>query len=93
MNYGKETLVIHPSVSYLQVTVCNIPVLPVIVECVSCTVLSSPHRISYTTPTVLSGQCDQCDDQAQVMTLMSSPRHMSIHWCLQNVYSGNNIKS
>ncbi|XP_030255555.1 polycystin-1 [Sparus aurata] len=47
------------------VTVCNIPVLPVIVECVSCTVLSSPHRISYTTPTVLSGQCDQCDDQAQ----------------------------
>ena len=43
--------------------------LPVNVECVSCSVLSSPHRISYTTPIILSGQCGQCDDQAQVTIL------------------------
>ncbi|XP_038592316.1 polycystin-1 [Micropterus salmoides] len=46
------------------VTVCEAPVLPVIVECVSSSVLSSPHYISYT-PIILSGQCGQCDDQAQ----------------------------
>ncbi|XP_067432834.1 polycystin-1 [Thunnus thynnus] len=47
------------------VSVCAAPVLPVNVECVSCSVLSSPHRISHTTPIILSGQCGQCDDQAQ----------------------------
>ncbi|XP_037611724.1 polycystin-1 [Sebastes umbrosus] len=47
------------------VTVCEAPVLPVIVECVSCSVLSSPHHVSYTSPIILSGQCGQCDDQAQ----------------------------
>ncbi|XP_034415177.1 polycystin-1 [Cyclopterus lumpus] len=47
------------------VTVCKAPVLPVIVECVSCSVLSSPHHISYNSPIILSGQCGQCDDQAQ----------------------------
>lgn len=48
---------------------CAAPVLPVNVECVSCSVLSSPHRISHTTPIILSGQCGQCDDQAQVTIL------------------------
>ncbi|XP_070708244.1 polycystin-1 [Pempheris klunzingeri] len=48
-----------------EVTVCEVPVLPVIVECVSCIVSSSAHRTSYTSPVILSGQCGQCDDQAQ----------------------------
>ncbi|XP_027144915.1 polycystin-1 [Larimichthys crocea] len=48
-----------------QVTVCEAPVLPVAVECVSCSILSSPHHISYTNRIVLSGQCEQCDDQTQ----------------------------
>ncbi|XP_029311858.1 polycystin-1 [Cottoperca gobio] len=47
------------------VTVSEGPVLPVIVDCVSCSVLSSSHHISYTTPVILSGQCGQCDDQTQ----------------------------
>ncbi|XP_032358090.1 polycystin-1 [Etheostoma spectabile] len=47
------------------VTVCDAPVLPVIVECVSCSVLSSAHHVSYNAPIILSGQCGQCDDQAQ----------------------------
>ncbi|XP_054455423.1 polycystin-1 [Anoplopoma fimbria] len=49
----------------IVVTVCEAPVLPVFVECVSCSVLSSPHHIGYNSPIILSGQCGQCDDQAQ----------------------------
>ncbi|XP_051273916.1 polycystin-1 isoform X2 [Dicentrarchus labrax] len=64
------TLTIHKAgrrpVSVNQtVTVCEAPVLPVIVECVSCSVLSSSYHISYTTRIIFSGQCGQCDDQAQ----------------------------
>ncbi|KAI3365437.1 hypothetical protein L3Q82_010525, partial [Scortum barcoo] len=47
------------------VTVCEDPILPVVVECVSCSFLSSPYHTSYTTSIILSGQCGQCDDQAQ----------------------------
>ncbi|KAM8836900.1 polycystin-1 isoform 2-T2 [Spinachia spinachia] len=47
------------------VTVCEAPVLPVIVECVSCLVLSSHHYINYNSPIILSGQCEQCDDLTQ----------------------------
>lgn len=47
--------------------VCEAPVLPVTVECVSCSVLSAPHQVvSYTTPIILSGQCGQCDSLARV---------------------------
>ncbi|KAK1881874.1 Polycystin-1 [Dissostichus eleginoides] len=64
------TLTVHKTgrspVSFNQtVTMSEAPVFPVIVDCVSCSLLSSPHQISYTTPTVLSGQCGQCDDRAQ----------------------------
>jgi len=58
----------------LKVTVCDAPVLPVVVECVSCSVLSSPHHISYSSPVILSGQCGQCDDQAQVIILINALR-------------------
>ncbi|XP_070847293.1 polycystin-1 [Chaetodon trifascialis] len=47
------------------VTVCETPVLPVFVECVSCSALSSPQHTSYTTSIVLSGRCGQCDAHAQ----------------------------
>ncbi|XP_068439233.1 polycystin-1 [Clinocottus analis] len=47
------------------VTVCDAPVLPVIVECVSCSVLSSRRHINYNSPIILSGECGQCDDRAQ----------------------------
>uniref|UniRef100_UPI003AAB6BD9 polycystin-1 n=1 Tax=Centroberyx gerrardi TaxID=166262 RepID=UPI003AAB6BD9 len=50
--------------SMTAVSVCEAPVFPVTVECVSCSVLSS-HHVSYATPIVLSGQCGQCDDHAQ----------------------------
>lgn len=43
-----------------QVTISEARVLPVTVECTSCSVLS------HNTPVVLSGHCGQCDDQAQV---------------------------
>ncbi|XP_049915502.1 polycystin-1 isoform X2 [Epinephelus moara] len=64
------TLTVHkagrtPASVNQTVTVCEAPVLPVIVECVSCSVLSSPHHISYSSPIILSGQCGQCDDNAQ----------------------------
>ncbi|KAF1374215.1 hypothetical protein PFLUV_G00247310 [Perca fluviatilis] len=64
------TLTVHkagrrPASVNQTVTVCEAPVLPVIVECVSCSVLSSAHHVSYTAPIILSGQCGQCDDQAQ----------------------------
>nr|XP_046233896.1 polycystin-1 [Scatophagus argus] len=64
------TLTVHKAgrrpVSVNQtVTVCEAPVLPVMVECVSCVPLSSVHHISYTSHIILSGQCGQCDDQAQ----------------------------
>ncbi|XP_022598094.1 polycystin-1-like [Seriola dumerili] len=47
------------------VTVCEAPVLPVTVDCVSCSDLSFTHHISYTTNIVLTGQCEQCDGQTQ----------------------------
>uniref|UniRef100_A0AAQ4PFT7 Polycystic kidney disease 1b n=2 Tax=Gasterosteus aculeatus aculeatus TaxID=481459 RepID=A0AAQ4PFT7_GASAC len=64
------TLTVHKAgrkpVSVNQtVTVCEAPVLPVIVECVSCSVLSPHHYINYNSPNILSGQCGQCDDQTQ----------------------------
>ncbi|KAK1881223.1 Polycystin-1, partial [Dissostichus eleginoides] len=50
------TLTVHKTgrspVSFNQtVTMSEAPVFPVIVDCVSCSLLSSPHQISYTTPT------------------------------------------
>ncbi|KAL6094663.1 uncharacterized protein ACO6RY_16023 [Pungitius sinensis] len=64
------TLTVHkagrkPAFVNQMVTVCEDPVLPVIVECVSCAVLSSHHYINYNSPIILSGQCGQCDDQTQ----------------------------
>ncbi|XP_026207627.1 polycystin-1-like [Anabas testudineus] len=47
------------------VTVSEAPVLPVTVECVSHSSLSSPHHISYTKPVTFAGRCAQCDNQAQ----------------------------
>ncbi|XP_041671972.1 polycystin-1 [Cheilinus undulatus] len=46
------------------VTVCDAHLLPVIVGCVSCSDLFSPHTISYNVPVILSGKCEQCDDKA-----------------------------
>uniref|UniRef100_A0A3P8QNW3 Polycystic kidney disease 1b n=1 Tax=Astatotilapia calliptera TaxID=8154 RepID=A0A3P8QNW3_ASTCA len=37
--------------------------LPVTIECVSCSVRSSANHISYNAPVILSGRCGQCDDQ------------------------------
>lgn len=51
---------------FFQVTVSEAHLLPVTIECVSCSVHSSANHISYNTPVVLSGHCGQCDDQAQV---------------------------
>ncbi|KAK9530722.1 hypothetical protein VZT92_012210 [Zoarces viviparus] len=64
------TLTVHkagrrPASVNQTVTVCEAPVLPVVVECVSCSVLSSHHHVNYNSPIILSGQCGQCDDQAQ----------------------------
>ncbi|XP_058477572.1 polycystin-1 isoform X2 [Solea solea] len=47
------------------VTVCEGPVLPVTVKCVSCSGLSSSHQVSDSTAVILAGQCGQCDDQTQ----------------------------
>ncbi|XP_034563216.1 polycystin-1 [Notolabrus celidotus] len=47
------------------VTVFDAPVLPVMVECVSCSDLSSHHKMSYSMPVILSGQCEQCDDETK----------------------------
>ncbi|KAM3591453.1 uncharacterized protein V6R79_002157 [Siganus canaliculatus] len=47
------------------VTVCDTPVLPVTVECVSCFTLSSHHHTSYTDPVILSGLCGECDNKTQ----------------------------
>ncbi|XP_062299163.1 polycystin-1 [Scomber scombrus] len=62
---GVEDALQYHWTSMTAVSVYAAPVLLVNVECVSCSVLSSHHRISYTTPIILSGQCGQCDDQAQ----------------------------
>ncbi|XP_076028186.1 polycystin-1 [Genypterus blacodes] len=64
------TLTVHKAerdpVSTTQtVTVCEAAVFPVSVECASCSARSSPGRLSSSSPTVLSAQCGQCDDQAQ----------------------------
>ncbi|XP_063338226.1 polycystin-1 [Pelmatolapia mariae] len=48
-----------------MVTVSEAHLLPVTIECVSCSVRSSANHISYNAPVVLSGHCGQCDDQAQ----------------------------
>ncbi|AWP17296.1 putative polycystin-1-like [Scophthalmus maximus] len=64
------TLTVHkegrnPASANQTVTVCEAPVLPVTVECVSCSAFSS-HHISNTTAIILAGQCGQCDgDQTQ----------------------------
>ncbi|CAJ1081176.1 polycystin-1 [Xyrichtys novacula] len=51
----------RPSAQVNQtVTVCDTPLLPVSVECVSCSILSSNHKASYNTPIFLSGKCEQC---------------------------------
>ncbi|XP_044035256.1 polycystin-1 isoform X2 [Siniperca chuatsi] len=78
------TLTVHkagrrPASVNQTVTVCEAPVLPVTVECVSCSVLSSPHHISYTTPIILSGQCGQCDDQAQYKWNAEDQTGMTLH--------------
>uniref|UniRef100_A0A3B5AAD0 Polycystic kidney disease 1b n=1 Tax=Stegastes partitus TaxID=144197 RepID=A0A3B5AAD0_9TELE len=60
------TLTVHKKGrSPASVTVSEAPVLPLTVECVSCSVRSPAPHISYNTPVVLAGQCEQCDDQAQ----------------------------
>ncbi|KAM4623628.1 polycystin-1 [Polymixia lowei] len=64
------TLTVHkagrkPVSTTQSVSVCEAPVFPVTVECVSCSVVSSSHRVSYSDPLVLSGYCGQCDDRAQ----------------------------
>lgn len=46
--------------------------LPVMVKCVSCSVISSIYHITYSSPVVLIGQCELCDDQAQVIMLSST---------------------
>lgn len=51
---------------FFQVTVSDAHLLPVTIECVSCSVRSSANHISYNAPIILSGRCGQCDDQAQV---------------------------
>lgn len=55
-----------PPVYGLKVTVCEAPLLPVTMECVSCSALSVPNTI----PVILSGQCGQCDEQTQVLVLL-----------------------
>ncbi|XP_041830823.1 polycystin-1 [Melanotaenia boesemani] len=60
----EDTLQYHWTCLML-VTVTAAPVLPVTIKCVSCSVFSSVHHISNTSPLVLAGECDQCDDQAQ----------------------------
>ncbi|XP_008289301.1 polycystin-1 [Stegastes partitus] len=61
---GEDTLQYHWA-WMTAVTVSEAPVLPLTVECVSCSVRSPAPHISYNTPVVLAGQCEQCDDQAQ----------------------------
>lgn len=61
----------YPSVYGLKVTVCEAPLLPVTMECVSCSALSSAHQsVPNTIPVILSGQCGQCDEQTQVLVLL-----------------------
>ncbi|XP_017271539.1 polycystin-1 [Kryptolebias marmoratus] len=55
----------RPSSANQTVTVTGAPALPVMVKCVSCSVISSIHHISYSSPVVLAGKCGLCDDQAQ----------------------------
>ncbi|XP_029954702.1 polycystin-1 [Salarias fasciatus] len=63
------TLTVHKdgrSASINQtVTVTEAPVLPVSIECISC---SSAYHVSYTNPVVLTGHCGQCGDRAQPVT-------------------------
>ncbi|KAG7226594.1 hypothetical protein INR49_003751, partial [Caranx melampygus] len=64
------TLTVHkagrkPASVNQTVTVCEAPVMPVAVECVSCSVLSVSHHIIYATNLILAGQCAQCDGQTQ----------------------------
>ncbi|XP_037547532.1 LOW QUALITY PROTEIN: polycystin-1 [Nematolebias whitei] len=49
----------------MMVTMTEAPALPVMVKCVSCSVMSSIHHISYSSTVVLVGQCGLRDDQAQ----------------------------
>ncbi|XP_056152724.1 polycystin-1 [Lampris incognitus] len=48
-----------------EISVCEAAVFPVTVDCVSCSVFSSAHHVSYANPVVLSGHCGQCNDHAQ----------------------------
>lgn len=65
MNQQRVLLTFHLC---LQVTVCEAPVLPVTVKCVSCFALSSRYT-SGSTDLILVGQCEQCDDQTLVKFL------------------------
>ncbi|XP_039991901.1 polycystin-1 [Xiphias gladius] len=60
----EDTLEYHWTIMR-AVTVCEAPVLPVTLECVSCSTLSSSHHIGSTTAIILAGQCAKCDDQTQ----------------------------
>ncbi|XP_069012250.1 polycystin-1 [Embiotoca jacksoni] len=65
MEPGVEDTLQYHWACMAEVTVSEVPVLPVTVECLSCSVLASTHHISYTTPAMLAGRCGQCDDQVQ----------------------------
>ncbi|TNN04183.1 hypothetical protein fugu_001212 [Takifugu bimaculatus] len=50
------------------VIVCEGPVTPVTVRCVSCSVPSSSYQlVSHTLPVVFLGHCEQCDGQVEYM--------------------------
>uniref|UniRef100_UPI0037E95008 polycystin-1 n=1 Tax=Semicossyphus pulcher TaxID=241346 RepID=UPI0037E95008 len=60
----EDTLQYHWTMTTV-VTVCEAPLLPVLVECESCSVLFSAHTISYNIPIILSGKCELCDNKAK----------------------------
>ena len=68
------------------------PVLPVTVECVSCSAISSTHHISYTTTIILAGQCTQCDDQARVMFLKQAYTYTRSHFNVNSISSNISLK-
>ncbi|XP_040885354.1 polycystin-1 [Toxotes jaculatrix] len=61
---------------WTSITVWEAPVLPVTVECVSCSALSSTH--SYTTAVILAGQCGQCDSQTEYKWSAESQTGMAL---------------
>ncbi|XP_040924301.1 polycystin-1 [Betta splendens] len=54
-----------PASASQTVSVTPAPVLPVTLECVSCSVVSSSHLFTHTNALIMSGQCGQCGDSAQ----------------------------